>query len=175
MEHEKIKALLEKYWVAETTIEEEKQLAAYFQGADVDPALEAYRPFFEYIEEEKQVAPGAGFEARILERVGLAEAPAPLRRLSFSYAAAAALILCISSLFLVLQLSRNTEDGGRTAAAPPVVAVTAIKDTYDDPGLALAAVRRALLVASTHMNEGKNITQKNMHRLNNSWQAATGN
>jgi len=78
--------------------------------------------------------------------------------------------------FLVVRLSRD-----RAGEAPRITsginpqAAVAIKDTYDDPEKALAAVRHALLIASTHMNEGKNITQKNMYRLNNSWQAATGN
>ena len=176
-----IRRLLEKYWLAETTLEEEKVLSQYFRGEDVDAELLPYAPFFEYIDEEKRVSPGEGFEERILERVGLVPAAqggrhgtggtpvlAPVRRLRFGYAAAAAVLLCVSSLFLVVQLSRDRVDKAPTAAI-------AMKDTYDDPEKALAAVRRALLVASTHMNEGKNITQKNMYRLNNSWQAATGN
>lgn len=172
----KIRALLEKYWQAETTVEEEKVITDYFRGKDVDPELAQYAPFFDYIEEEKQVAPGEDFEARILERVGLAEGREMgagrrtlVRRLNFGYVAAAALVLCVCSLFLVVRLVKTDgiDDG--------VIAVTSIKDTYDDPEQALAAVRRALLVASAHMNEGKSITQKNMYRLNNSWQAATGN
>jgi len=196
-----IRRLLEKYWLAETTLEEERVLADYFKGGDVDAELLSYAAFFEYIDEEKQVSPGEGFEERILERVGLEPAAAqgggrhgmgkvpvlaPVRRLRFGYAAAAAVLLCVCSLFLVVRLSRDRVDEvkmaasggvgrpGKGGAAGGVVTAT-IKDTYDDPEKALAAVRRALLVASVHMNKGKNITQKNMYRLNNSWQAATGN
>ena len=178
-----IKRLLEKYFLAETTLEEEKVLADYFRAGEVDAELLQYAPFFEYIEEEKQVSPGEDFEERILARLGLAHGMgsvaaaaeeesvpvlAPVRRLRFGYATAAAVLLCVCSLFLVVRLSRDRVDEVPRAAV-------AIKDTYDDPEKALAAVRRALLVASVHMNEGKNITQKNMYRLNNSWQAATGN
>jgi len=183
-----IKRLLEKYWLAETTLEEEKVLADYFRSGEVDVELLQYAPFFEYIDEEKQVSPGEDFEERILERVGLAEGTAqgrghgmdgspmlaPVRRLWFGYAAAAAVLLCVSSLFLVVQLSSRSGDEVKVAASGGVISAT-MKDTYDDPEKALEAVRHALLVASTHMNEGKNITQKNMYRLNNSWQAATGN
>ncbi|HEY4286744.1 MAG TPA: hypothetical protein VGN00_06560 [Puia sp.] len=158
-----IKRLLEKYFLAETTLEDEKVLADYFRAGDVDAELLPYAPFFEYIEEEKLVSPGEGFEERILARVGL-EPAAPVRRLRFGYAAVAAVLLCVCSLFLVVRLSNGSGDKVKVA----------IKDTYDDPEKALAAVRHALLVASTHMNEGKRITQKNMYRLNNSWQAATG-
>jgi hypothetical protein len=168
MEHEPIKALLEKYWLAETTVEEEKTIADYFRGADIDPVLEPYRPFFDYIEEESQVSPSPDLETRILAAV---QPVRSLWGLKTGYAAAAAVILCVSSLFLALQLSRDPETPGTPAT--PQVAKTTIKDTYDDPEKALAAVRRALLVASTAMNEGKGITEKNMHRLNTSWQAAS--
>jgi hypothetical protein len=175
MEHEPIKALLEKYWLAETTVEEEKAIADYFRGADIDPVLEPYRPFFDYIEEESLVSPSPDLETRILAAV---QPVRSLWGLKTGYAAAAAVILCVSSLFLALQLSRETPGTPQVAqtpatTAPAQIAQTAIKDTYDDPEKALAAVRRALLVASTAMNEGKGITDKNMHRLNTSWQAAS--
>jgi hypothetical protein len=177
MEHEPIKALLEKYWLAETTVEEEKTIADYFRGGDIDPVLEPYRPFFDYIEEESQVSPSPDLETRILAAV---QPVRSLWGLKTGYAAAAAVILCVSSLFLALQLSRDPETPGTpqvaqtpATTAPTQIAQTTIKDTYDDPEKALAAVRRALLVASTAMNEGKGITEKNMHRLNTSWQAAS--
>ncbi|HMI64246.1 MAG TPA: hypothetical protein VK518_25190 [Puia sp.] len=178
-----IRRLLEKYFLAETTLEEEKVLADYFRAGEVDAEFLQYAPFFEYMEEEKRVLPGEDLEERILARIGLA---APVRRIKFGYAAAAAVLLCVCSLFLVVRLSQDRVDGVKVAAsggvgtpgkggAPGGVVTATIKDTYDDPEKALAAVRQALLVASVHMNEGKNITQKNMYRLNNSWQAATGN
>ena len=194
-----IRRLLEKYFLAETTLEEEKVLAEYFRAGEVDAELAQYAPFFEYIEEEKQVLPGEDFEERILERVGLGSTgaaggggngieslpvSASVRRMRFGYAAAAAVLLCVSSLFLVVRLPSRSGDevkvaaaggAGRPVVAPGGVVTATIQDTYDDPERALAAVRRALMVASVHMNEGKNITQKNMYRLNNSWQAATGN
>ncbi len=180
-----IKLLLEKYFLAETTLEEEKVIAEYFRSGEVDAELEWYAAFFEYIGEEKAVSPGVGFEERILERVGLAATAqgegmvaagagehgqtgwgllvlAPVRRLRFGYAAAAAVVLCVCSLFLVVRLSR-----GRVDEAPPVVsgvnlqAAVAIKDTYDDPEKALAAVRKALLVASVHLNSGMKAARGN--------------
>jgi hypothetical protein len=154
MEHEEIKALLEKYWAAETTLEEEKRIAAYFRGGEVDPAVEPYRAFFDYIEEEVAVVVPEGFEERILERLGVDRGNA-VRRLRFGYAAAAAVLVCLVSVLLVVRMSGGEE----------------VKDTYDDPEKAFAAVQRALMVASVHMNEGEKITQKNMHRLNNNFNA----
>ena len=196
-----IRTLLEKYFLAETTLEEEKVLADYFRAGEVDAELAPYAAYFEYIDEEKQVSPGEDFEKRILERVGMVPETAqgggghgigsvrvlaPVRRLRFGYAAAAAVLVCVSSLFLVVRLSRDRVEGVKVAVSggvgtpatggiPGGLVTGTITDTYDDPEKALAAVRHALLVASVHMNKGKNITQKNMYRLNSSWQAATGN
>ncbi len=66
-----IKRLLEKYFLAETTLEEEKVLADYFRAGLVDADLLRYAAFFEYIDEEKRVSPGGDFEEKILKRVGL--------------------------------------------------------------------------------------------------------
>jgi hypothetical protein len=176
MEHVIIKALLDKYFLAETTVEEEKILAAYFRGPEVDPGLEPFRDLFAYFEEEAGLEAaltlGENFESRILERIAPTESagapPARRRWLNPAYAAAAAVILSIG-LFIMYQPSRP-DDPYTVRATPanigaPVAADAAIKDTYDDPQQALAAIRHALLMASTRMNQGKNITQKNMDRL----------
>jgi hypothetical protein len=174
-----IKALLEKYWQTETTVEEEKTLATYFRGPGIDPDLEPFRELFAYFEEEGKVTPGEDFESRILERIHQADAAPvvpirPVRRwLNTSYAAAAAVILSIG-LFLMYQPTHPIA-GPATANAPhasPALlgsaapsGVFSIKDTYEDPQQALAAIRQALMTASARMNQGKKITQKNMDRL----------
>lgn len=175
MEKAMIRTLLEKYWQAETTVEEEQTLAAYFQGPDIDPELQPYRDLFAYFEEELQVKPAPGFDARILQRLGIADtapataadtAPAPaagtapalaadtapkipLRtfRLGFLSAAAAIAALVIG-LFLLTPPPQQPVLTKTTASKQ-------IKDTYDDPQQALAAVRHALLIASAHLNEGR--------------------
>jgi len=47
MNKSKIDQLLDKYWDAETTVEEEKQLSLYFNGGAVDPDHEAYKDMFQ--------------------------------------------------------------------------------------------------------------------------------
>jgi hypothetical protein len=187
MEQDEIKILLEKYWQAETTLEEEQRLADYFLQAETGPDLEALRALFVWREEEAQLKPSEDFDSRMLRRIsaeddekagpGKAE-PGNTRPgklvFPFRFAAAAAIILCIGISFLVVVTAPQ-------GAKPPVVATvtlpradTTMKDTYSDPRLALAAVRHALLMASVRINEGQRITQKNITRLHNSWQAATG-
>ena len=46
---DKIGKLLEKYFEAETTLAEEKELRAYFSSKEVAPEHEPYRPLFQHI------------------------------------------------------------------------------------------------------------------------------
>jgi hypothetical protein len=176
MEQAEIKDLLDKYWQAETSLEEERQLADYFRRPEIDPTLEPLRSLFDWRAEEAELMPGEDFDRRILERI----APiSHLRLSSIGYAAAAAVILCICISFFLTVSSPGPGRSVATSAPPPAIAqppatVHEIKDTYDDPQQALAAVRHALLIASNGISKGRHITQKNINRFHNSWQAATG-
>jgi hypothetical protein len=91
---------------------------------------------------------------------------------------AAAIILCLGIGLLIPMISPGPGAGVGVGAGVSRTASEKVhrieKDTYSDPNQALAAVRQALLVASARINEGKHITQRNITRLHDSWQAATG-
>jgi hypothetical protein len=194
MEHAKIRALLEKYWQAETSVEEERVLAEFFRGPDVPVDLEPVRGLFEWRQEEADLKSGADFDQRILERIAGMEGEGRdgervrgevisvgmvVRGGSIRFAAAAAIILCLGIGLLIPVISPGPGGGqklvGRAVStAGGVSGEGGVKDTYTDPNQALAAVRRALLVASVRLNEGNHITQRNITRLHDSWQAATG-
>jgi len=152
MEREQVARLLEKYWQVETTVEEEKMLAEYFRGVDVPPEWETYRDIFSFYEQEREVKPGEELEERIMERVRSRP------RLRGAWWGAAACIV------LGLGLSLYQGEGGKPVAyqgdkprayqADQPIAKNVYKDTYDDPQQALAAVQKALLVASRNMNKG---------------------
>jgi hypothetical protein len=166
MEQTEIRALLGKYWQAETTAEEERVLAEYFRRVDIAADLEPMRGLFEWREEEAELKPGADFDSRMLRRIGV------VRGSSFRFAAAAAIILCLGIGLVIPMISPAPGVGVSRASSEKMRMIE--KDTYTDPNQALAAVRQALLVASVRINEGKHITQRSITRLHDSWQAATG-
>lgn len=67
MDYKYIEQLLESYWKAETSVEEEKILHAFFSQTDIPEHLLKYRDLFTYGQDEKQQdVLGDDFDARLL-------------------------------------------------------------------------------------------------------------
>jgi hypothetical protein len=171
MEKALIAALLEKYWQAETTIEEEKILADYFRQDAIPAEWEEYRDVFGFFEEESKLTVGADFDKRMLEKIAATERTVVMRsavmRHAPWWAAAAVILLSLGGALLFDSPDRGGMDGaGKGSVAPARVAKTEITDTFDDPQEALAAIQKALAVAGKHINEGRNITKKEFSHFN---------
>ena len=61
--------LLERYWQCETSLEEEAQLRAFFNGSAVPEHLLRYKDLFVYQQLQQEVGLGADFDARVLAEV----------------------------------------------------------------------------------------------------------
>lgn len=55
MELKQIEILLEKYFEGETTLQEEKELKAYFSSNNVAPHLDVYVPMFTNFQKQKEI------------------------------------------------------------------------------------------------------------------------
>ena len=53
MDSEKIKALLERYWNCETTLEEEQGLRDFFNGNDIPENLQQEAQLFRYLKQQQ--------------------------------------------------------------------------------------------------------------------------
>ena len=73
MDYKYIEQLLERYWEAETTLDEERILRSFFScGGQVPAHLQRYIPLFAAWQSASNPALGADFEARVMAAV---EAP----------------------------------------------------------------------------------------------------
>ena len=70
MDYKYIEQLLERYWAAETTLEEEGILRAFFSQKDIPAELEQYRDLFVYETKEAEThLLGDHFDERILAMI----------------------------------------------------------------------------------------------------------
>ncbi len=64
-----MKALIEKYFEGETSLEEEAQIRAYFNGEAVDNELKAYQPLFQYFANEGELALSDDFDEKLFQKM----------------------------------------------------------------------------------------------------------
>ncbi len=124
MESTVIEKLLQKYLEAETSLQEEERLRAYFCSGNVAPDFEEYIPLFSYFNSSK--------EARFEKEVSFDRS----KRKIYSLVAVAASIVILLGI-AVPRNSTGTEFG-----------------TYQDPELAMQKTVETLELVSQLMNNG---------------------
>ena len=140
MKTEEIKRLLEKYYNAETTDEEELTLRAFFRQDTVPEIFSREKEIFNYYDSfEGAGEPSKDFEQRIIESIHHADTRLHIissKRIFVTVAAiAAGLIILAGTYFFFLQNSQP-------------------KDTFADPEIAYAETMRILTNVSVKMNKG---------------------
>lgn len=116
MDYKYINQLLERYWAAETTLEEEEILRTFFSQVDIPAELETYRPLFVYEQTEpKTDVLGDDFDEKILSMI---EEPVVVKARTISLAQrlmplfrAAAVVAIILTLGNAIQVAFNNNDG----------------------------------------------------------------
>lgn len=137
---DRIEILLEKYFEAETSIAEEKELKDYFASSDVAPHLEHYKPIFGYATQAKQeqfsFAPFV-FQPRVPAMIPL---KTKKRNIAVWLSVAASVIILLSiGLFTYNHYNQQkSEDYG----------------TYSDPEIAFRETQKALAMISKCVNKG---------------------
>ena len=125
MELKIIEQLLEKYFDAETTIAEEKELKNYFSLPGVAPHLEQYRPMFGYFASEAT--------QQFTKTV-----PLKTKRPYGKWMSVAASLVLMAGMFTYLNNQPAEQDLG----------------TYDSPEQAFLETQKALNMVSKNVNVG---------------------
>jgi hypothetical protein len=126
---DKIEILLEKYFEAQTTIAEERELKAYFSSDNVAPPLEQYKPIFGYAVQAKQEQYTATIPLNTTKRKSV---------VWLSVAASVAVLLGVG-LFTFNHYNQ-----------PKPQAL----GTINDPEVAFRETQKALAMISEHVNKG---------------------
>lgn len=141
-----ISRLLEKYFSAETSVEEERRLTAYFRSGEVADEHLEWRSLFDWKESGSALSLSPDFENRVMQRLP-AEATGrviPLRRI-LAYAAAVLLIVTAGWWLLNREQMSSREEA-------------LMADTWDDPEEAYQQFAAALSLVSGAMDQGQTLT-----------------
>ena len=100
---EKIAELLEKYWAAETSVEEESTLRDFFLHSDIPAEWKVYAPVFQYQNTAQQQQLSPDFNQRLLRHLRQRpQKPARVHILpKWIMRAAAAILLLLGMYFLL--------------------------------------------------------------------------
>ena len=143
MEPNTIKQLLEKYYEGTTSIEEEQLLKDFFRYRPVPAELEADKELFLYTSLEAKTLPvNSQLEQRLTDWIDQQDVKTnkKIRKVwVYRVAGIAALFAVIITCYLTYSHPKNN---------------VVTKDTYQDPKVAYAEAKRALLYVSQQLNKG---------------------
>ena len=126
MDYKYIEQLMERYWNAETTLEEEEILRAFFSQEDIPAELSQYAPLFAYEHAEKAVdVLGEDFDEKMLQQIGDGQ-PVKIRRMKFTARLmplfrAAAMVAILLTLGNAVQMSFNSGEPVYTGMGDEVI------------------------------------------------------
>jgi hypothetical protein len=174
MNFNSINGLIEKYFAGETSLEEEKILRGYFNGADVDARLASYMPLFQFFEKEKTIVfedakmPPEYLGQNATKVVGITEVKTQNSKLSilrggqFWKVAAAVVFLAIAGV----AVKKAVEKQQIIVEAPKKhKAKMIILDGEGDSEVALQKVNEALALVSKKMRKGTEETTDGLMKL----------
>ena len=155
MDYKYIEQLLDRYFTAETTLEEENILRAFFSQKDIPADMEKYRDLFSFqLNERQEVVLGDDFDARMLSMVEKEQpqtATVKAREIHLSQSLmplfkAAAVV----AIFLTLGQAAQFSIGD--ARSEDEIDYASYKDTYEDPAIAYDKVQSALQLVGEGFN-----------------------
>lgn len=136
MESERIKTLIQKYWDAETSLEEEAELRRYFSGEQVGAEWKDTASLFRYYDLKKQEAVAdPDFDQHVMKKIRKKPA-GNMRSMVFNMGRIAA------GLLVVVAITYFVREEARKSYPSEVV------DTYSDPQLAFEETKKALMILS---------------------------
>lgn len=129
-----IEELLQRYWLCETSPEEEAQLRAFFAGREVPEHLRRYKEWFAYADSQRQEGLGDDFDARVLARV---EAPVVKARRITMAGRFAPLLKAVAVVAVVVGLG-GVVQRSFFSGVPEVAATDTIGRQISAPSVALS-------------------------------------
>lgn len=153
-----MKALIEKYFEGETSLEEEARLRAYFNGEEVSEDLKVYQPLFEHFTNEQSQELSADFDKKLFQNLENQDGKIVQMRAWPKY------LLRIAAVGAVL-LAAMIYLSNPTAPAQQTAAIDWSKYEVTDEKVAYEETVKALKLLSSKLNKGTKKAGKEMKEL----------
>jgi len=160
MDYKMIKALLDKYFEGETSLQEETQLQQYFRGKDIHPSLQSYQPMFQLFDEERERKLDAAFDTRLLQQLQQMEQPrARVIHMRVWLARVAAVLILAAGVWWLLPKFQPAQE--------EQVAQTIDWSKYEPetPEEAYQILKASLTKVSTELNSGAEKAAQNVMKV----------
>ena len=149
MDYKYIEQLLERYWICETSLEEESILRAFFSQEDVPASLRKYKGLFIFEQKtKKEDCLGDDFDKRILAITGDAETPKVKAVRVSIHERLMPLFKAAAVVAMVVALGGAAQFQFGNKLADEEINYEDYKDTYNDPTAAYDKVENALEMIS---------------------------
>ena len=142
MDSKHIEELLEKYWNAETTLEQEEELRVFFQSSNIPENLSETATLFRYFENEKSRKLNEKFDADVTKQLQQRQGGkiVPMTDWFRMARVAAGIIVVVAAIFLIGKGVRKNQE---------------IPDTQSDPKLAFEETKKALMMISKNFHKAQ--------------------
>jgi len=149
MDSKRIEQLLEKYWNAETSLEEEQELHQFFKGQDVPENLKETAELFRYFETEKSRTLNENFDAAVTKLIKKRQGGKMIAMTNWFQIArvAAGVAVIVAAVYLIGHEVRNSSP-------------TELTDTESDPKLAFEETKKALMMISKNFGKAQQEASK---------------
>ncbi len=149
MDSKQIEQLLEKYWNAETSLEEEQELHRFFQREGVQENLKETAALFRYFEIEKTRTLSEIFDASVTNQIKQRQGGKIVSMTNWFQIArvAAGVLVVVAAVYLI---------GHEVRKSSP----NEITDTESDPKLAFEETKKALLMISKNFGKAQREASK---------------
>jgi hypothetical protein len=150
MDLDKIDSLLQKYWNAETSLEEEQQLREFFAREPVPENLKETASLFRYFEQQKRLGvDDLAFDRELKKKLKPAGKVINLSMTQVARIAAGLFVVVAATFFVRQEIKKAYPDEP-----------TAEEDTYSDPKVAFEETKKALMMISKSFNKAQKEASK---------------
>jgi hypothetical protein len=147
MDSKRIEDLLQKYWNAETSLEEEQELRAFFAREPVPENLKEPASLFRYFEMQKQLGVNdVSFDADLKKKLKPAGKLISISMMQLARIAAGLLVVVAATFFIRQEVRKAYPDEP--------------EDTYTDPKVAFEETKKALMMISKSFNKAQKEASK---------------